>query len=100
MHKQMLLSLYEYNDLANEALLRAAAHLPAAQFAQKFAHSFESVQRTFVHMIGAEWLWFVRWRGESPGAWHPEPKTLGEIRTRWTALAAERNQQFAALGDD
>ncbi len=98
--KELIVALYEYNVWANERLFEAAVQLTSEQLARTFAHSFESVHRTFVHMLGAESLLFARWQGISPRSWPFEPTTLDELRTQWHQLAAVRRAHLDALEND
>jgi uncharacterized damage-inducible protein DinB len=91
--------LYEYSEWVNRRLLEAAAALTAEQFAQKVLPGFGSVHLTLAHLLGAEVLWFARWRGQSPQAILSagELPTVQALRERWTELIDERRTYFDAL---
>ena len=99
--KDQLVSLYEYGAWANQRLLDAAAALTAAQFTQKVLPGFGSVHLTLAHMLGADVLWFARWRGLSPKTMlSPDDlTTVPVIRERWAELVEERGAYFAALDE-
>jgi len=58
--------LFEFNRWANVRLLDAAAELGDEELTRDLRSSFPSVLDTLAHMVGAEWVWLNRWRGESP----------------------------------
>ena len=41
------------------------------QFTRDLGSSFRSVRDTVVHIYAAEWIWYQRWRGNSPTAFLP-----------------------------
>ncbi len=102
MDSAMIASLYDYGLWVNNRLLDKTAALTPEQFTQKFSHSFESVYHTWVHVLAAEALWFLRWQGKSP-QWMLSPKdlpTLAAIRERWTQLIPERRAFLEGLSED
>jgi len=66
MNKIDIQQLYEYNRWANECVLTAVSRLSAEQFTKDLSNSFPSVRDTLVHILWVEWIWLMRWRGESP----------------------------------
>src|SRR5215470_11762129 len=58
--------LYSYNRWANELAFGAASALSPEQFKRAQGNSFSSVRDTLVHIVGAEWIWMERWKGNSP----------------------------------
>ena len=66
MNKIDIEQLFEYNRWANAKVLSAASRLSPEQFTKDLSNSFPSVRDTLVHMVWAEWIWLMRWRGESP----------------------------------
>jgi uncharacterized damage-inducible protein DinB len=99
--KDQLVSLYEYGDWVNQRLLDATAVLTAEQFTQKVLPSFGSVHLTLAHMLGADVLWFARWRGLSPKSMlSPDDlATVAVIRERWAEVVEERRAYFVALDE-
>ena len=53
---------------------------------------------TLVHIMGAEWVWLERWKGNSPKALLPaaEFSTVSSIRNRWAEI--ERDQRGFIAG--
>jgi uncharacterized damage-inducible protein DinB len=99
--KAYLISLFEYGDWVNQRLLDAASALTAEQFNQKVLPGFGSVHLTLAHMLGADVLWFARWRGFSPKTMlsPAELATVPIIRERWKEVVEERGAYFATLDE-
>lgn len=99
--QEQLVSLYDYNAWVNQRLLATAADLTHEQFRQQVWPGFGSVHLTFVHLLGAEVLWFARWQGQSPKSMlSPDDlPTVAAIRDRWAALIKARRANLAAMGD-
>jgi uncharacterized damage-inducible protein DinB len=99
--KEQLTSLYAYGDWVNQRLLDEAAALTGEQFTQKVLPSFGSVHLTLAHMVGADVLWFARWRGQSPTSMLSEDDLtdVSVIRAQWAQVAAERQAYFADVQD-
>lgn len=93
--------LYGYTDWANARVLDAAAGLPQDAFTRDLGSSFPSVHATLVHMLGAEWIWLMRWQGESPPGMPADwtVATVADLRERWDAVAAERRAFLTPLDD-
>jgi uncharacterized damage-inducible protein DinB len=97
--KEQLSSLFEYGAWVNQRLLEAAAALTEEQFTRKVWPGFGSVHLTFVHILGAEELWFARWQGQSPKTMlsRRELPTVTAIRERWAELIDARRANLASL---
>ena len=61
-----LRTLVDYNYWARDRILDAVGALSPEQFTRAMGNSFSSVRDTLAHMYSAEWVWFMRWQGESP----------------------------------
>jgi uncharacterized damage-inducible protein DinB len=87
MQKSDLLTLFAYNYWANQLLLKTAAKLSPEQFTAPAAGvSHGSLRSTFVHTLGAEWIWRMRCQeGSSPTALLSEQDfpTLDDLVQRW-----------------
>ncbi len=97
--KELLSSLYEYGIWVNQRLLETAVTLTDEQLTQKVLPGFGSVHLTFVHLLGAEVLWFARWQGQSPRT-ILSPRDLPNIpamRDRWAELIDARRAYFATV---
>lgn len=101
--------LYDYNYWAADRMMGVVERLPPEEFLRDLGNSFPSIRDTVVHMMGAEWIWLCRWRGESPQAMLPAADfpTAAAVRARWDdverqvrafvgSLSAERLAQVLA----
>lgn len=94
--------LFAYCAWANARVFAAAEALTPEQLSATAASSFPSVRGTLGHIVGAEWIWLRRWRGEAPAAapaWVAE-SSLSELRGHLAAVQAERDEYLAHLTDD
>lgn len=101
MTAELVRTLYEYNDWANQQIVSAAARLDAEQFLVKIGASFDSVRDTLVHTMAAQWLYLERWQGRSPRAM-PEGREfpdLASIRARWIDIERDTKVFVASLDD-
>ncbi len=97
MHASDLRTLIHYNYWARDRMLAAVAKLLPEGYAKPMANSFASVRDTVVHIYGAEWVWFSRFKGESPTglphvSGYPDlpslKKAWGEVEAGWRSLVA------------
>lgn len=95
-------ALCDYNRWANDRVLATVERLTVEQFTRDLGSSFRSIRDTLVHILGAEWIWLMRWRGTSPKALPPaaEFPTLEALRVRWTEVQAEQERFVAAVTDE
>ena len=102
MNQEDTLTLYDYNAWANARVLDAAAGLSAEQFLRDLKNSFPSVRDTLAHILGAEWIWMRRWRGEPTSALlqASDFPTVQSLRDRFAALEQERRGFLESLSDD
>ena len=99
---QDIATLYEYNRWANGRALEAAGKLDPAAFAKDLQNSFPSVRDTLAHILGAEWIWLRRWKGELPAKLivAAEFPTAASLRDRFVALDGERTVFMAGLSEE
>ena len=93
--------LFDYTQWANHLILDAAEKLSDEERRRTVGVSHGSIHGTLVHMLGAEWIWLERWRGNSPsGLWKEDdyPELAG-IRERWSQVEAERGEFLAGQSD-
>ncbi len=83
-----LRTLLDYNYWARDRLLAAVEALTPEQFTRDLGSSFRSVRDTVVHIMGAEFAWLSRWKGESPTSlWSAEPfADLASVRGKWSEV--------------
>jgi len=60
--------LYDYNYWAKRRILAVVETLSPEQFAKDLSSSHGGIQGTLFHIMGAEEIWFKRWKGESPSS--------------------------------
>ena len=95
-------TLYEYNRWANGRTLDAAEKLDPAAFVRDLKNSFPSVRDTLAHILGAEWIWLRRWKGESPAKLLTisEFPTVASLRERFGVVDTERGVFLGSLTED
>ncbi len=95
-------TLYAYNRWANARALQAAEALDAEALVKDLKSSFPSVRDTLAHILGAEWIWLSRWKGESPAALigATDFPTVASLRERFQAVDAERAAYLASLSEE
>jgi uncharacterized damage-inducible protein DinB len=98
---QLLTSLYDYGAWANERLLDHAAKLSDAELRRRSSQGYQSIHDTLIHLTGADWRWFSRWRQEAlpPTEEFASLPGLDAIRAKWTALWGVRRAYLEGLGD-
>ena len=85
MNKQDILTLYKYNQWANEKILNAAANVSQEQFLADASYPHGGLRGTLTHTLFAQWIWRNRWQGNSP-TFRIRPKefpTFESLHTRW-----------------
>ena len=95
-------ALYDFNRWANDRALEAAEKLTAEQFTKDLQNSFPSVRDTLVHIMGAEWVWLERWRGNSPKSilTASEFPTVSSIRNRWAEIQRGQMEFLPGVTED
>ena len=90
MNRTELTLLLDYHYWARDRLLDAVEALSPEQFTRVIASSFPSVRDTLVHMYSADWIWYRRWQGDSPGGLLSpgDFHDLASVRTAWAELEA------------
>ena len=99
MNPDDLRRLLDYHYWARDRVLDAVAPLSSDEFTRDMGNSFRSIRDTLVHTYSAEWIWYSRWRGESPTAMlspdaFPDVSTL---RPAWLAHEQKVREFFAGL---
>lgn len=91
--------LFAYGRWAMGKTLDSVTPLSADEFARSIGGSFGSVQGTFVHMWGADWVWIERFHGRSPSAL-PAGVSLtsaGDVRGRYDEIHEAQKRLLGAL---
>lgn len=97
----ILRELFKYNYWARDRQLEACSSLTTEQFMCPMGSSFSSLHDTLVHLVGAEWVWLERWRGQSPRALPAarDLPTLAAIEDRWLAVEQDLNGYLSGLSE-
>ncbi len=66
MNKQDILLLYQYNQWSTQRILNAAARVTQEQFLAPASFPHGGLRSTLTHALFAEWIWRMRWEGNSP----------------------------------
>ena len=84
---------FAYDEWANERVFLCAGQLTDEQYRQHVVSSFPSVAATLAHIVGAEWVWLERFRGNSPSSpeeWLEAPSLL-RLRERLSEIERGRH---------
>lgn len=93
--------LFDYGSWATARMFSAAEALTQEQLTAFVESSFPSILGTLAHMVGAEWIWWRRWQGDSPTSipdWVSQP-ALQDLEVRLAAIAGERASFLGQLTD-
>jgi uncharacterized damage-inducible protein DinB len=92
--------LIEYNYWARDRVLASAEQLSSEQLSRNLGSSFGSVLDTLIHMYSAEWIWYQRWKGESPtaGPHRIQLVSIDAVREAWRPLEGQIRAFVDALG--
>ncbi len=99
---QEALDLFAYNDWANTRLLGCCAERPPKDWTLDLGGSFPTLLAVVAHVVGGEWIWLKRCRGESPTAapqWMTDPNPTG-LQEAMTAIQVERQDFLRSLSDN
>jgi uncharacterized damage-inducible protein DinB len=94
--------MFEYNYWARDMQLDACSKLTNEQFSRPLGSSYASIRDTLAHLVGVEWIWLERWRGNSPTSreaaeFGPDKfPDVATVRKRWGTI--ERNLREYLLG--
>src|SRR3990172_11098579 len=93
---EMVRSLFEYNEWANEQVLEAAARVNEEELTRERGVSFGSVQGILLHILGSHVSWLMKWTGEPPPLARVEPgRVMPAIRESFD-VAHERLRAYVS----
>jgi len=99
-NNEIIQSLYDYGVWANERLLTAVESLSDEQLRQAFSKGCRTLLDTFTHMVGVDWAWYSRSRGQMPPlSLKRDLTSLAAVRSSWSTLVPERRAWIASLDD-
>jgi uncharacterized damage-inducible protein DinB len=96
-----VVSLFAYNEWANNRMLSSVEQLTEEQFGRRLGGSFPTIRDTAAHIVSAEWIWLRRWHGESPTAapeWATSPSAAVQ-RSKLREIETDRLAFLRALKD-
>jgi len=99
---EIIRSLYQYNHWANARILATAAHLSPQQLTEPRGASFDSIHNTLVHIMSAQWIWLLRWKGTSPRAML-DPRAfldLAAISANWDDIERDTHEFIVTVGEN
>jgi uncharacterized damage-inducible protein DinB len=102
MNTSDILLQFEYNRWANARLLDAAAALTNEQFVRDLSSSYSSVRDTLTHIVAAEEVWLMRWKGISPDSML-DPTYFQDIRslkTKWSEVEMDQWNFLSKISDE
>ena len=85
---EVIRTMYDYNAWANRRLLDTCGLVGDEQLRGDVGASFGSIHDSLVHIMSGQWIFLVRWKGESPLAML-DPRSfadLSAIRERWDTI--------------
>jgi uncharacterized damage-inducible protein DinB len=93
--------LYAFNRWANARIRGVVALVSDEEFGRDLKSSYPSLRDTWLHIMGAEWIWLARWLGTSPIARPVEwlSYTRGEIEIEWGAVETAQRTFIEQLTD-
>ena len=91
---EMIRSLFEYNEWANEQVLEAAARVDEEELTRKREVSFGSIEGILLHILGSHVSWLIKWTGETPRIAKVEPGRVVEAIRESYASGHERLGKF------
>ena len=101
MTKEEVNALLDYHYWARDRMLAALDTLTPEQFTQPVESSFKSIRDTVVHTMGAEAVWYSRWRGNPQGMLTTEGFCdVSSLRSAWQELESRVRAFFQDLGAD
>jgi uncharacterized damage-inducible protein DinB len=100
MNVQDLQTLLDYHYWGRDRLLEELDALTTEQFTRPLTSSFASIRDTVAHAHSAEWIWYQRWRGESPTAHLPAGRfpDAASVRSAWAELEQQVRAFINGLG--
>ncbi len=101
MNLQDIESLYQYDKWATNRTIDMVTPLTQEQFAKNLNSSHGGVRGTLTHIYAADWIWFERWKGNSPTSLIQESDfpTLVSLKEKWEGHFGEIDSFIKKLND-
>ncbi|SRR5213593_214351 len=99
MSPEEAVNLFDYDRWATARQLEVISKLKEEEYVKDLGSSHGGLRGTLVHIYAAQWIWYRRWKGESPSALMTasDVPTLTALKDRWTALQREIHEFLVAL---
>jgi len=100
---ELIRSLYDYNQYANDEVLAVASELSLEEFESTRGTSKDSVEGNLVHIVAAQRVWLARWiKGGNPlpMAQAQAVHGLGAIRNEFERSHSDLREFLAGLTDE
>ncbi len=97
-----ILFQFDYNRWANARLLQAVSTLTNEQFVKELGSSYSSVRDTLTHILAAEELWLMRWKGISPKTML-DPTYFPDVRSiqaKWSEVELDQWNFVSKISDE
>src|SRR5215467_2662023 len=93
------LNLFDYDRWATVRQVDVISNLKEEEYVKDLGSSHGGLRGTLVHIYAAQWIWFRRWKGESPSALVTASAipTLPALQDRWTVLRREIHEFVVGL---
>jgi uncharacterized damage-inducible protein DinB len=102
MHTHDITTFFEYGYWARDRVLDTCARLADGELDATPLTGLDSIRSILIHTMSAEWIWRMRWQGDSPRV-RLRPAdfpTLDAIVARWREEEAHMRAFISALNDD
>ncbi len=101
MNLQDIENLYQYDVWATNRTIDMVTPLTQEQFAKNLNSSHGGVRGTLTHIYAADWIWFERWKGNSPTSLIQESDfpTLASLKEKWEGHFTEIGGFIKSLSD-
>jgi uncharacterized damage-inducible protein DinB len=102
MNTANILIQFEFNRWANARLLDAVHALTNDQFQKDLGSSYLSIRDTLTHILAAEEVWLMRWKGISPETmldpdYFPDVKSL---KSKWNEVEMDQWNFLSKISDE
>ncbi len=99
MSPEEAVNLFDYDRWATARQLEVISKLKEEEYVKDLGSSHGGLRGTLVHIYAAQWIWYRRWKGESPSGLMTasDVPTLTALKDRWTALQREIHEFLVAL---
>jgi uncharacterized damage-inducible protein DinB len=99
--KPLLIQLAHYNQWANEITINWLRTITEEQYQKQVISSFDSIEKTSIHIAGAEKIWVERWTGVTePFLSNVFTGSLDELIVIWTKSTQDIIKFIEGISED